>query len=454
MFDWHKLLSSERFSGTTKSKEDRRTEYERDYDRIIYCSAFRRLQDKAQVFPLERKDFVRTRLTHSLEVSTLSRSLGVEVARALSDRLKMGETYDDSFGDILSSVALIHDLGNPPFGHFAEEAIGHWFTKYFDNKQELKDSLKYSAKEFTDFEGNAQTFRIVSRLQVLTNQHGLNLTFATLSSLLKYPRASYETDENKGASFEKYGYFDSEKERFERIIEATGLKIGEKICRHPLAFLLEAADDIAYSAGDVEDGFKKGVLLWDELVDVLKDNLSADDNSLIALMKTEKRLRDENRPEPRYNAVQFFRITSQGEMLRACVKVFINNFENIMNGSFDKNLLKISDAANLYEVLKKKLGRKKVYVSEEVLRQEIVANKVISGLLDMFVPALLSDSYENPRCHDGKLYQLISQNFRKIFESEKATQYNRLRLVTDYISGMTDSYAMESYQKLYGFRNV
>ena len=451
MFDWHKLLSSKRFSGTRKDKEDRRTEYERDHDRIIYCSAFRRLQDKAQVFPLERKDFVRTRLTHSLEVSTLSRSLGVEVARALSDRLKKDETYDDSFGDILSSVALIHDLGNPPFGHFAEEAIGNWFAEYFKNhSHELEDS----AKEFTDFEGNAQTFRIVSRLQVLTNDYGLNLTFATFSSLLKYPRASYEIDEKKGASYEKYGYFESERERFHQIIEQTGLKIGEKVCRHPLAFLLEAADDIAYSAGDVEDGFKKGVLSWEELVSVLEENLPSDDKSLIALKDTEKRLRDEGRPEPRYNAVQFFRITSQGEMLRACVKVFINNFEDIMCGSFDKNLLKISDAAGLYGVLKKKLGRERVYVSEEVLRQEIVANKVISGLLEMFVPALLSDSYENPRNHDGKLYQLISQNFRKIFESEERTQYNRLRLVTDYISGMTDSYAMESYQKLYGFRNV
>jgi dGTPase len=453
MFDWHKLLSDRRFSATRKDKEDRRTEYERDYDRIIYCSAFRRLQDKAQVFPLERKDFVRTRLTHSLEVSTLSRSLGVEVARALmrSGRLPNNEKYDDDFGDILSSVALIHDLGNPPFGHFAEKAIGDWFAKYF---KEHGYELKGTAKEFMDFESNAQTFRIVSRLQVLTNEYGLNLTFATFSSLLKYPRAFNEIDEEKGASYKKYGYFESERDRFDQIIKETGLKNGTKVCRHPLAFLLEAADDIAYSAGDVEDGFKKGILSWEEIVSVLEDNLQPGDKSLSALKDTKKKLRNEGKPESRYNAVQFFRITSQGEMLRACVKVFIENFEDIMNGSFDKSLIKTSDAAGLLAVLKKKLGRERVYVSEEVLRQEIVANKVISGLLDMFVPALLSDSYEDPRSHDGKLYQLISQNFRQLFALTKRTQYDRLRLITDYISGMTDSYAMESYQKFYGFRNV
>jgi dGTPase len=449
MLRWKKLLNSKRFTGTIKDPEDLRSEFERDHDRIIYSSAFRRLQDKAQVFPLERQDFVRTRLTHSLEVSTLARSLGADIARKLiiERKLPNNQKYDDHFGSILSSIALIHDLGNPPFGHFGEKAIGNWFADYFDNNHcELKQE---EAKEYTNFEGNAQTFRIVSRLQVLKHEYGLNLTFATLSSLFKYPRASHEVDKEKGASFKKYGYFQSEKDRFDQIVEETGLNG----LRHPLAFLLEAADDIAYSAGDVEDGFKKGVLSWEELIAILDKELEKEYKCLHKkLLDTEKKLKKENRPEPRYNSVQDFRIAAQGKMFRKSAEIFVKNVYKIMEGAFDKRLIEVSDAANLFVVLRKKLGEEKVYISEEVLRQEIVSNRVINGLLKMLVHSLLSDSYEDPKKHEGKLYRLISPNFRHIFEATERTQYDRLRLVTDYISGMTDSYALELYQKFWGYR--
>lgn len=449
MLNWKKLLNENRFSGTKKDKKDLRTEFERDYDRIIYSSAFRRLQDKAQVFPLERQDFVRTRLTHSLEVSTLARSLGVDVARKLitEGKLPNNNKYDDHFGSILSSVALIHDLGNPPFGHFGEKAIGNWFKSYFcENDHGLK---KEEISEFTDFEGNAQTFRIVSRLQVLTNEYGLNLTFASLSSLFKYPRASHEVNKKEGASFKKYGYFQSEKDRFDRIVKETGLNG----LRHPLAFLLEAADDIAYSAGDVEDGFKKGVLPWEELIEILNKELKKEDKWLLTELKNDvNKLKKENKPEPRYNSVQKFRINAQGKMFRDSAEIFVKNVEKIKEGTFDQNLIELSDAASLFIILRKILGAEKVYVSEEVLRQEIVSNKVISGLLEMFVKALLSDSYENAKKFEGKLYKLISRNFRHIFQATERTQYDRLRLVTDYISGMTDTYALELYQKFWGYK--
>lgn len=439
MQNWEKLLNEDRYRPTGKNENDLRTEFERDHDRIIYTSAFRRLQDKAQVFPLERQDFVRTRLTHSLEVSTLARSLGVNTAR----KLKSSGVIDfaGSFGSILSSAALIHDLGNPPFGHFGEDSIGVWFKKYFDENgnKEIVRCLK-EKKEFTDFEGNAQTFRIITKLQTLNDRDGgLNLTYGMLASLFKYPRSSAEAREKSGASFKKYGYFVSEKQMFDTVAEKAGLD-GH---RHPLAFLLEAADDIAYSAGDLEDGFKKGVLTWEELLSILEIKLQNDnDRKLLEELKKSK---------SRSDAVQIFRISVQGKMLWDTAEIFVKNIDKIMEGTFDQNLLEDSASADLHDVLKKEIGLKKVYASEEVIEQEIVSSKVINGLLDMFVEALLSESYQNPRTVEGKLYSLISPNFKNIFEKTDRSTYHKLRLVTDYISGMTDSYALALYQKFWGY---
>lgn len=438
MQDWEKLLNEDRFRTSKKSENDLRTEFERDHDRIIYTSAFRRLQDKAQVFPLERQDFVRTRLTHSLEVSTLARSLGVNTAR----KLKNVGVNDPagSFGSILSSAALIHDLGNPPFGHFGEDSIGIWFDKWF-KENGVHSLTEDQKKEFTDFESNAQTFRIITKLQTLNDQDGgLNLTYGTLASLFKYPRSSAEVRMYDGASFKKYGYFESEKKMFDTVAKEAGLD-GH---RHPLAFLLEAADDIAYSAGDLEDGFKKGVLTWEDLLSILETKLQNDnDKQLIEVLKKRKN---------RYDAVQLFRIAVQGKMLTDTVKIFVDNIDSIMNGVFDKNLLECSESADLHKVLKNEIGLKKVYASEEVVEQEIVSSKVIDGLLDMFVETLMSEKYQDLKTKEGKLYSLISPNFRNIFEKTDNSPYHKLRLVTDYISGMTDSYALALYQKFWGYR--
>ncbi len=266
------------------------------------------------------------------------------------------------------------------------------------------------------------------------------MTYGTLASLLKYPRSSAEVRKENGASFKKYGYFASEKQMFDSVAEKTGL-YGH---RHPLAFLLEAADDIAYSAGDLEDGFKKGVLTWEDLLSILETKLQNDnDKQLIEVLK---------KGENRYDAVQLFRIKIQGKMLTDTAKIFVDNIKSIMNGVFDKNLLECSESADLHKVLKNEIGLKKVYASEEVVEQEIVSSKVIDGLLDMFVEALMSGKYQDPKTKEGKLYSLISPNFKNIFKKTDKSPYHKLRLVTDYISGMTDSYALALYQKFWGYR--
>lgn len=453
MRSWDNLLNDDRFKPTEKLEDDLRLEFERDYDRIVYSSGFRRLQDKAQVFPLEQHDFVRTRLTHSLEVSCLARSLGVDVARNLYKMGATKENFDSKFGNILASIALVHDLGNPPFGHFGEKSISRWFDNYFNEKHNKHIINKKEKNDFISFEGNAQTFRILTKLQFLRDLHGLNLTYATLASLMKYPRNSSEVKKTKGVSFKKFGYFISEEETFKTVAEKTSLNG----FRHPLAFLLEAADDIAYAAADVEDALKKGVLKWEELIAILSAELASsekDKKRLEKIINRHKEFKDNNFPESELNAMQLLRIDLQGRMMRACVKVFVDNIEQILEGSFDESLIEKSEAANIYNVLVNKIGVEHIYVSERILTLEVVGNKVIDSLLSMFVEAVRSNDYLDKRTLDGKLFSMFSPTFVHIFNTTTKTMYNRLQLVTDFISGMTDSYALELYQKLNGVRVI
>ncbi len=457
MRTWSNLLNSKRFRDTDQDHNDKRDQFERDYDRITYCSSFRRLQDKTQVFPLERGDYVRTRLTHSLEVSSLARSIGTDVARHLIEKNMITETredninkIDDYFAGILSSAALIHDLGNPPFGHFGEDAIKNFFDDYFKEHKKVLCTEKDKAKreDFLHFDGNPQSFRIVTSLQYLKDKFGLNLTYATLGTVLKYPCSSVEINkENKCQK--KCGYFQSEKETFGRMEQELHLDT----FRHPLTFLLEAADDIAYFAGDIEDGLKQKTFTWEQFQGFLenkaKKNKMMDDCFKLSSKNYEK-LKNDKFPEPEIGTIQLFRIKAQSMMLRACINEFLSHYKEILEGKYNKDLLESSDASEFSKLLKK-LSVEHVYSSDKVLLTEIAGKKVIEGLLSAFVSCVMSESYMDSSTYEGKLFQIISPNFRYVFSNwTDQGEYAKLQLVTDFISGMTDLYAVDLFQKITG----
>lgn len=462
--DWNKLLFEARERPST-TQSDHRNGFEKDFDRIIPSSSLRRLQDKAQVFPLQRNDFVRTRLTHSLEVSALGRSFGNLIGNKLIDEGKVQvEDFCRKISALLATACIVHDLGNPPFGHCGETIIQNWFKQWFSKDlfstyKGIKTLSQEEKNDFIHFEGNAQAFRILTRLQFLNDQHGVNLSYGTLASLLKYPHSSSEIDPIKGKSYSKFGYFQAEKEIVERIKAATG--IGDS--RHPLTFLMEASDDIAYYAADIEDGVKKSIVPWEEEYKVIKDSLHEKYSNGFDYLERQRGLAETNKvPDRDLVNVQNFRVWAQGEMFKACAETFMKNYDAIMNGEFDKELLEASSANDIKIVLRD-IAMRYIYPCKEVLTLELVGHSVITGLLNMFIEALVTDdgNYKSKQV-TGKYYHLISSNFKYIAKldkdgkpnknEQKFTLYDKLLLVTDFISGMTDSYAVDLYQTLSGVK--
>ena len=433
-----------------------RNDFESDYSRVVFSSAVRRLQDKAQVFPLESSGYVRTRLTHSIEVSSIARSLGVSVENRLISESKLDECYRGSLGAILATTGLIHDLGNPPFGHFGEAVIGEKFKSLFkENNYGLNTKEQ---EDFIQFDGNAQTLRYVMALHYMYDKEGENngydLTFATLASLIKYPRASDEIDKSRGLSYKKIGYFQSEAQKFEEIRKATG--IGKS--RHPLVFLLEAADDIAYMAADVEDGFKKGVVSItqirnylsefgnSEVVDKLNERLD------INTKKSYYSRVNEHYPDQEELVIQWLRIDIQRTLIEAAIENFFSEYDAIMNGTLEIDLLKVGKGADLLEALKA-LGRDFIYVEKNAMLKELAGAKAIEGLLDAFIQSSLDN--ESQTYKSRVLNSLISPNYRFInehFPYKNSKEYNTFRLISDFISGMTDSYVIELFQKITGIK--
>lgn len=459
---WDDLLCEERFREHSQkvSKTDGRNAFENDYSRVVFSSAVRRLQDKAQVFPLDNSDFIRTRLTHSIEVSALGRSIGVSVENELINKKSylFNDKHRGKLGAILATVGLLHDLGNPPFGHFGESVIQQFFNKWFDEGH--GDELTSEEKgDLIHFEGNAQSFRLAHKLQYLIDENGFNLTFATLSSLLKYPRSSVEGNQKNGtASYKKFGYFQAEKNSFEVIRQCTGT--GK--FRHPLAFLLEAADDIAYSAADIEDGLKKNVLTFNIIRETLGKFLDfSSDKEREIFEKLDHYYTDvhNNYEDKAEIAVQRFRTLAQGFMIESVVKTFNEQQRQILDGTFDEDIVLASEARNL-RLAFKHLANNYIFKDRSIILKELVGQQVISGLLELFVGAVTSPKRFKPNTKEGKLYSLISPNYRFISEhypskrdeDGNASLYDRLLLVTDFICGMTDSYAFELYQKLTGVK--
>lgn len=464
MLDWNKLLCSERQRKSTTEVYPHRNEFDKDYERIIYSSSLRRLQDKAQVFPLQRNDFTRTRLTHSLEVASLGRSLAWSIGEWLNTEKKVFKEFKEvkQLASLVEVSSLVHDLGNPPFGHYGEDIIRTWFEKWFNSSEYREAEKKYGKlteqqeSDFLIFEGNAQAIRILSKLQFLNDQYGANFTYATLATLMKYPWAS---NDKNAIEKKKYGYFQDEEELYKKIKENVGIDG----CRHPATFLVEAADDMAYLTADIEDAVKKGVINWDNTYNEIKAALENDYPEMFRkLDEDRKKALDNQVPDKNLIDVQNFKVRAQGLIFISVVEAFKENYNSIMNCSFDGELIYVSKAEKLAKCLKE-VARKEVFSNKEVLTLELVGDRVINDLLDLFVTAVTRvKSDEKAKNRNEKLIHLISKNFRHIqkidnsgsptIKFEKLNLYHRLLLVTDFISGMTDGYAVNLHQELLGVK--
>jgi dGTPase len=448
--NWKQLLCRDRDVPDPKSGGDQRFEFERDYDRIVNSSAFRRLQDKAQVFPLERTDFIHTRLTHSLEVERLGVAMAHDVYR--QNRKLFPGAEEAEIGSLMSAACLAHDIGNPPFGHSGEKSIQLWFRKYLEAHSELGLSEQQRA-DFLRFEGNAQTLRVVSTLQVQweKEQPGLHLTYATLSVLMKYAASSLTANPKGSQSQTKPGYFSSENHLVETIRERTGT--GQH--RHPLTFLMEAADDMAYSAIDIEDALKKQVVDLQLVCDTLNKKYRGE-RDLQELVRKYLMVRRGGRvaADPEHlMRYQRFRIKILGFMLRRVVAAFLANFDAMMEGSFDQELVKVSEAEVAWDGLRS-IAKNYVYKSTPVAMMEATGDAVIRQLLDRFVPAVLGKERHDSKHPDAKLYLLISPVWRSLFERKKLrdgeASHAAMQLVTDFICGMTDTYALDVLRRISG----
>lgn len=464
MLDWKKLLSTDRQRKSRAVNLPHRNEFDKDYERIIYSSSLRRLQDKAQVFPLQQNDFTRTRLTHSMEVASLGRSLAWSIGEWLLNEKSVFSDFKEvkQLASLVEVSCLVHDLGNPPFGHYGEDIIRTWFENWFETKEFKKAEEDYGKltdqqkNDFLIFEGNAQAIRILSKLQFLNDRYGANFTYGTLATLMKYPWAS---DNPKASEKKKFGFFFSEQELYNKIHEEVG--IGE--CRHPATYLLEAADDLAYLTADIEDAVKKGVFEWEREYLIIKAKFESKYPEVFARLEEHREAAIKNEvPDKSLIDIQNFKVQAQGIIFTAVLASFKNNYESIMRGDFEGELIYSSTACELAKYLKD-LAFREVFANNEVLTLELVGDRVITNLLSLFVTAVVNERNGiKTKTKDQKLIHLISKNFRHIqrindngepnIEVKDLNLYNRLMLVTDFISGMTDSYAVGLHQKLLGVK--
>ena len=440
--DWLTLLSEDRLGRERKSRphDPARSEFRRDSDRITFSSAFRRLQDKTQVFPLADNDYVRTRLTHSLEVASVARSLATRIGGDICARHALRELHPSDFGEVASAAALAHDLGNPPFGHSGEDAIRHWFKT---SPQAQRAATGLTASEHADldrFEGNAQGFRLITRLQMPDNAGGLQLTCATLGAFTKYPRASTGEVGQLGASTKKFGFFQSESEHFAEVAERCGLlrRDPRAACwaRHPLAFIVEAADDICYRLVDLEDGFRLGHVSYQQAEDLYR--------AVIAEANWPKRL-DEIATE--MHRIQLLRTLAIGSAIDACAELFLDREPDILAGTFDAPLIDAIASGPAWDQIIR-ISRERIYNTPRGVEIEAAGFEVLGGLLDVFVSALNEHAIHPKR--STKLLQLVPAETLGPNRQPLASPYERLLRMFDFVSGMTDSYAVTLYKKVRG----
>lgn len=442
---WEQLLSNKRLGQENQPhKKDDRTEFQRDYDRLIFSAPFRRLQNKTQVFPLPGSIFVHNRLTHSLEVSSVGRSLGNDVSRLLLEKHpELHDTHIVELGSIVSAACLAHDLGNPPFGHSGEKAIGTYFSegegRFLKEYvcEETGDSLtELQWQDLINFEGNANAFRLLTHHFKGRRQGGFVMTYSTLASIVKYPFSS-----NLANGKRKFGFFRDEMEFYQRIADELGIRRFDsedgslRYARYPLVYLVEAADDICYEIMDIEDAHKLKILTTTETKELLLAYFAEEQKATI--------LSRMNTVEDSNEQIVYLRSCVINLLETECVRVFVENEDKILAGEFSGSLIDhIAEVPKAAYHHCEKVSYSRIYNSKDVMDIEIAGFKVITTLVDLMVHAVIKS--------DKAFSQLLINRVSAQYDIKANTLYGRIMAVLDYISGMTDVYAMDMYRKING----
>lgn len=438
--EWKQLISNKRFGQEHKHAErhDDRSEFKRDYDRLIFSSAFRRLQNKTQVFPLPGSIFVHNRLTHSLEVASVGMSIGNDISRrVIQKRPKLKDTLVEEIGTIVSAACLAHDLGNPPFGHSGEKAIQTFFSEGPGQKIKPMVSSEFW-DDITHFEGNANAFRILTHRFKGRRQGGFVMTYSMLASIVKYPFAS-----SLAGNHGKFGFFASEAESYRKIADELGIFCksapGEplKYARHPLVYMVEAADDICYEIMDIEDSHKLKILSFAETEHLLLSFFDEDIQQKIRQRIIDEEMTDEN------EKVVYMRASVIGKLENECVAAFLAHEEEILAGTFEGSLIDhISERQEKAYKECEKISYSKIYQSKPVLDIELSGYQIMATLMEVFIEAAVNPS----RFYSKQLLRRVSSQY----DIENENLEERIMAVIDYISGMTDIYALDIYQKING----
>ena len=437
---WQQLISNKRLGQEDRPahRHDDRSEFKRDYDRLIFSAPFRRLQNKTQVFPLPGSVFVHNRLTHSLEVASVGMSLGNDVASALvKAEPALADTFLPQIGTIVSTACLAHDMGNPPFGHSGEKAIQTYFS---EGKGAYLRELVSDAfwNDITHFEGNAYAFRLLTHRFKGRRDGGFVMTYATLASIVKYPFASAAAS-RKG----KFGFFASEQPIYERIAATLGIRRlsaeGEPLryARHPLVYLVEAADDICYEIMDLEDAHKLKIVPYDEIKELFLGFFSEDIRQSIEQRIVDEGITDDN------EKVVYMRSSVIGRLESLCAEAFADNVEQILDGTFEGSLIDhIPEREREAYRRCAKLSVKRIYQSKPVLDVELSGYKILATLMDVMIDAVVHPK----RYYSQQLMMRVSSQY----DIDSSDLETRLMAVIDYVCGMTDVYALDIYQKING----
>lgn len=441
MMNWKQLISNKRLGQESRHaiRHDDRSEFKRDYDRLIFSAPFRRMQNKTQVFPLPGSIFVHNRLTHSLEVASVGMSLGNDVAHCvMKTRPELADTLFTQIGTIVSTACLAHDMGNPPFGHSGEKAIQTFFTE--GKGAYLKDRLSPEMwNDITHFEGNANAFRLLAHRFKGRRDGGFVMTYTTLASIVKYPFASALAEKGHG----KFGFFCTEADIFRRIADDLGIirKSADgspaEYARHPLVYLVEAADDICYEIMDIEDAHKLKIVTYEETKRLFLDFFDEKGQNHIMQRIHDEEITDDN------EKVIYMRACVINALERACVDTFMKHEEEIMKGEFSGSLIDSIDD-RLVKAYRNctELSKKKIYKSKPVLDVELSGFKIMDSLMEVMTEAAVNPQ----RFYSRQLISRVSSQY----DISAPDLETRIMAVIDYISGMTDVYALDIYQKING----